>query len=327
VTVPRTADTLLGAARAHAAVGAWGEVRALLEARRDDVRAVPEAALLLGEALLRTGQLREARAWLVESLDAVRRSTDRAALRRAVNLLGAAHFELGELDEAERAFAEALDLGRRDGDDVLVARATNNLGLIANVRGEHVHALTNYELAIPAYQRLGNVRGLAESYHNMAITYRDAGRLERADECEQRAVEFARAAASPRLVAMARTGRADISLQRGDARLAEAGARRAARDFAEVADPVGEANALRVVGVASLALERADDARAALDRAVALAREHGSALIEAEALRARAELEARTGADEAARRDAAAAAAIFERLGMRREAEELREQG
>jgi len=45
-----------------------------------------------------------------------------------------------------------------------------------------------YNLAVSAHQRLGNRRGLAECYHNMAITYRDLGRLEEADELEQRSV-------------------------------------------------------------------------------------------------------------------------------------------
>ena len=114
------------------------------------------------------------------------------ARRRAVNLWGAALFELGELEAAELAFRRALELGEQERDALLVARAMNNLGQIANVRGRRVDALTLYQLAVPAYGDWGNVRGLAETYHNMAISYRDLNLLDRADECEQRAIEFAR---------------------------------------------------------------------------------------------------------------------------------------
>jgi tetratricopeptide (TPR) repeat protein len=325
MTPKRAVDAVLAAARTHAAAGAWDEVRRLLTAHAPAALAHPELTTLRAESELRTGHPRDARAWLTEALPGVERSGDRAALRRAVNQLGVADVELGALDDAERAFEWALELAQLDCDDLLVARATNNLGAIANIRGRRDEALALYQLAVPAYQRLGNVRGLAESYHNMAITYRDLGQLARADECERRAIEYAREAASGRLVALARLGRADLSFRGGDACLAEVGARRAATDFAEIRDPIREADALRLVGAASLAQGKHDAAREALDCAIQLARAHGSALIEAEALHARAELLAVSGAPTAARADATAAAAIYARLDATAEREAVLE--
>ncbi|MEP6495402.1 MAG: tetratricopeptide repeat protein [bacterium] len=275
------------------------------------------------EALLRSGDAREARALVVTSLPAIERHGNRAVLRKAVNLLGAADFEMGEFADAEAAFHQALDLARRDGDDLLLARATNNLGAIANVRGQREKALVMYALAVAAYQRLGQARGLAHAYHNMAITFRHAGLLDRADEHERRAIEFAREAPAPHVVTLARIGRAEISLLRGDARLAEATALLVARELIGVPDPIERANALRVAGAARLALGNTAGAHETLSQALALARRHGVALTEAETLRVFAELHARNGAMFEARELAGLAIRLFTRLGARRDRDSL----
>ena len=318
-------DSLLSMARALAAAGAWDELREVLGGRPRDAGAHPELVTLLAEALLRTRFPRHARTWLRRTLRRVERSGDRAALRRAVNLSGAAYFELGELEDARRDFSRALELGREDADDLTVARATNNLGAIANVRGDRARALSLYQLAIPAYQRLGSALGLAQTYHNMAISLRDLGQYTRADECERRAIEHARRAESPRLVALALLGRADLSLRSGDAALAEVGARRAADSFDALRDPINAADARRVVGAALLAQGRLDAAHDALDDALRRARAHGSALHEAESLRALAELHAARGDVSASLRAGWEALAVFDRLAAVAESAQLRD--
>lgn len=324
MTAPRDPATLLADARALAAAGDWERARALVVEQGDLAERRPELALLLGEAELRLGDPPAAIARLRGIAPALERSADGVALRRAANLLGAAYFEVGALDEARAAFARALELASADGDDLLVAQATNNLGAIANIRGAREQALAHYQLAVPAYQRLGSAIGLAQSFHNMAITHRDSRQLESADECERRALEYAREAGSARLQAMAQVGRAELSLLRGDARLADAGARRAAAEYAAIPDPVGEADAMRLAGAARAALGAYADALAALERAIALARAHASALVEAEALATRARLRAETGDRDAAHDDAAAAAHIFEAMGAQEELDAVR---
>ncbi len=307
------------------ASSAWGDVRALLTSREPEVRLQPELIALLGEAYLRTHAPREACSWLDRTNAELRRAGDRVAVRKAINLAGVAHFELGELDDAERAFRDAFTLGRLDGDDLLLARAINNLGLIANVRGRHAEALALYRMAIPSYQRLGQPRGLAETYHNLAITFRDLADLERAEEYERRAMEFGRQASDERLVAMAQVGLAEVQLRKGDSEFAEAAARRGAQAFAGLGDAQFEADAWRLVGVAAIALEKYAIATEALDRAVSLASERGYALVEGESRQARARLALARGDLAGARGDAEAALEIFERLGSTSEVWALRE--
>ena len=189
-----------------------------------------------------------------------------------------------------------------------------DLAVIATIHGRHDEALGLYAIALPVYQRLGNVNGLAESYHNAAIALRKLQRLAEADEHEQRAADFARQARNDHLVALIFVGRAEISLLRGDAALAEARAIRAAKELGGVPDPVRQADAIRLCGVAQLALGKLEFASASLDRAVQLSAANGNALIEAESLWARAQVWMARGERARALTDARHAFTIFARL-------------
>lgn len=280
-----------------------------------------EITLIRAEADLRTGEFRAARDRLAVLVPKLCSKGDPGLCRRAVNMLGAAHFELGDLTQGEEMFALALDLASRASDDLMVARASNNLGMIDNIRGAHDEALTRYRLAIPAYQRLGSPAGLAETYHNMAITCRDLGDLEQAERYERRAIEYAREAENPRLLAMAHVGRAELGLLRGEPAVADAGARLGLSQYEAVPDPVGVADALRISGSARTLLRDLSGAREALDRSVTLASEHGSALIEAEARQARARLLAEYQDAQSPLADAKIAISLFDQLGASRQKE------
>lgn len=308
--------TRLASARALADAGAWNDVLSLLAPGAEESAARSgELVVLYGEALTRTGHEREAYELLRGAEPALSVDGDRSQHRRAVNLLGVAAFSIGELDQANRAFSLALELASQAEDLLLLARATNNLGTIANLQGRHEAALSHYRLALPTYQRLGQHRGLAESYHNMAITFRDLGELEEADEHERRAIEYAGDGVAPRVAAMGRVGRAEVALRRGDAPLAEMTARLAAEELERLGDPWNEADAYRLVGLAQGAQSRFEGALAAFERALGIARARGHALNEADTLRDRAWLYVEHGERALAVQDARDAMAIFERLG------------
>lgn len=314
-------DDVLRRARELARDGAWTDVVRLLEPVPST--APNELSLLYAESLTRVGQVRAGCTWLNQIIPLFLAQGDRASHRRALNLLGAASFFLGELEEASAAFTSALELASEDDDLLLLARATNNLGLIANLRGEHDAALGHYRLAVPTYQRLGQRRGLAESYHNIAITYRDIGELDEADEYERRAIDYAGDGIAPRVAAMGRIGRAEIALRRGDPQFARGTSERAAAELARLQDPVNEADAHRLAGTAAAAMRRFAEAADAFARALGIARAHGSVLVEGEALRDRAAAHAAQGMQWEARADAEAAISLFTRLGATSEVASL----
>jgi tetratricopeptide (TPR) repeat protein len=126
------------------------------------------------------------------------------------------------------------------------------------------------------------------------------------------------------VAAMSRTGRAEIALLRGDARLAETTARMVIEELKPLGDPLNEADAFRVVGVACAAQQRYDEAVAALSQALEIAQQHGHALNEAEARRDRADALLRRGERTAALEDARLSLAIFEKLGASEQCAALR---
>jgi tetratricopeptide (TPR) repeat protein len=322
-TLADAPDDLTSRARELVVAGAWPDVVRLLH-DLSSREAASELLLLRAEALTRIGDARAARAWSYEIIPTLIARGDRASHRRALNLLGASCFYLGELAEASDAFAAALEMASEEDDLLIFARATNNLGMIENLRGHHESALGHYRLAVPTYQRLGQRRGLAESYHNIAITYRDLGELSEADEFERRAMDYAGDGVAPRVAAMGMIGRAEIALRRGDPQLARGTSERAAAELERLHDPVNEADARRLVATAAAALGRFDEAEGEFERALSIARSGGHALIEAETLRDRARARTTRGERAGARRDAEAAVALFERLGAGAEVDALR---
>lgn len=319
------ADERLALERARdlADTGAWAELVVLLQGNATAVAGDAELRVLLGESLVRTGREREARHWLEKILPSLVGRREDALHRRALNLLGVAAFALGDLDAAHAAFTSALEQATQADDVLMLARTSNNLGAIANLQARHESALLHYRIALPAYQRLGQRRGLAETYHNLAITYRDLGSLAEADENERRAIDHAAGDVAPRVAAMGRIGRAEVALRRGDPQLAEETARRAAEKLEDLNDPLNQADAYRLVGTACTAMERFTDAHASFERALSIAAARGHAIVEAETRRDRAEAFARMHDDERARNDANAAIAIFRRLGAVKEVEAL----
>jgi tetratricopeptide (TPR) repeat protein len=318
-------DPLLATARQLAVAGAWRELVVLLAPRADAGLSSGDEALLYAEALMRSGEERLALAYLRDVEPSLADDANRALHRRATNMIGGACFALGDRDGANAAWSRTLELATRDDDLLLMAQATNNLGALANLEGRHEDALWQYRLALPMLQRLGQPSLLAQGYHNMAITFRDVGELTEADEHELRAIDYAQDGGAARVAAMGRTGRAEIALRRGDAPLAESTARVAIDELEALGDPMNEADAHRVVGAACAAQSRHDDALAAFDCALSLARAHGHALIEAESLRDRVDCRIRSGERSLAREDARAAIAIFEKLGAQSEVAGLRQ--
>lgn len=312
-------DPVLRQAQARAGAGAWRDVAALLEAHCGVVAERPDRVTLYAEALLRCGEPQHARTCLQGAASVLDGGAHRGAHRTALNLLGAASFAVGALDEAQEAWDRALELAQEAGDTLLIARATNNLGAIANLRGALHDALRLYQLAVPLYQRLGELRGLAETFHNLAMTYRDLGDLTRSDEYEQRAVGYAREAGAPRLEIMARVGRAEVALRRGDFRFAHATATQAAAAADREGDAATCGDALRCAGEASTTLGNLPEARHLLDAAMLHARASEHALTEAEVRLASAALALRAGDPGRARAEASDAARTFERLGAARE--------
>jgi tetratricopeptide (TPR) repeat protein len=287
----------------------------------EQLRAVPEAQLdaepalgfMLADVLRRLGEGQTALD-VLQRIGPVldRRGNDRLH-RRRLNLLGTLHFEQGRTAEAAAVWERQREDATTASDEEFVARANNNLGILFTLAANWEEAVCAYNRAVTSYQRLGYSRGLAQSHHNLAMTYREMGFAVEAGRHFADAVALA-AADSPDEVARSEQERALLHLFEGDVELAEASAQRSLDRYRALGDPTGEGEVTRVLALVALALGRLDSARAHLDKATELADQVDAVLLGAELLEARAVLERLCGRDEEAHRAEERAEAVFRRL-------------
>lgn len=284
----------------------------------------PELGLHYADACHRIGRPAVARA-VAESIE--RRAFelgDRHLFLALVNVIGIAHFGLGEMDEAEARFSALLAFSTAWGDEEFSARAANNLGIIENIRGRTNAALTFFQRALAAYARVGAVRGLAQTHHNLGIACRDLGRLDRADGHLRQALDLAATEGSEDVVALVEAEMGNLRLEAGDARLAESFARRALERFERLGDPLGRAEAMRVLALTADALARPDEALRLLDQALSVATSHSEPLLRAEVQRERGRILAARADTRAAADALRDAAAHFEEIGAAADAAVVR---
>lgn len=312
-------------ARALRASGRWQElVTRSAGIAADDLFADPELAFLVAVGYRRTGETSRALELLARVEPETRKRGERRLLLEVINLAGNALFESGRMQEAEARYSELLEASTSWGDEEGKARAANNLGVLANVGGRRDLALTCYQRALASYQRLGNVRGLAETHHNLGISYRDLGFDRDADTHFGRAMELSEGAGLQDVLALAEAERAGLRVRWRDGRLAGEMARRALDRFRRINDPTGAAQAIRILGLAALAEGDVGEADARLNEALEIARAHEDALLHAEVQRDRGMLLRDLGDGEAAREALEDAVDHFRRIGAAAEAEAIR---
>ena len=314
----------LAEARSLASQRQW---RVLAERTRqlapDDLLAEPELGYHCANAWMHTGAA-DAALGLAERLEtAILASGNRRLTLQLVNLLGVLLFEAGRTGEAELRWGELLERATDWKDDGFSARASNNLGVLANLRSDRDEALNYYQRALAAYQRLGYIRGLAQTHYNLGLSYRELGFPEEANAHYDHAIRYALQTESDDVIALAESDRGLLCVQSGDPRKGEAFARRARRRFERIGDPVRAAESIRVLAAAGRALGRLDEARRLLDDALRTARAHTNVLLLAEVQRDRGFVLRELGQPDASREALLEAADHFTRLGALAARDEL----
>src|SRR5436309_3279278 len=171
----------LHVAQELADAGRYGELLTYLSARsQEELEQSPMLTLLCGIAHSRLGRLDLGQQWAMVAQLRARMLGDRTLEVRALNVSGAVALERGGIDEASYFFTRAQEQAMQDNDMATVGRCANNLGIIANMQGDYARAVGAYTRAIAAYEQARFYRGIAESRHNLGITYREQGRLDHA---------------------------------------------------------------------------------------------------------------------------------------------------
>ena len=217
----------------------------------------------------------------------------------------------------------AQDLATKEGEHGTAGRCAQNLGIIANMRGEYGRAVGAFTMAIAAYERAGYGRGVAESLHNLGITYRDLGNLDQAKQTADRAVHDARRLGDHVLCGYALAGRAETWLAQREPALAIREAERAMAMHRELGDEVAVTEDLRILAVALAARGETDEAQRRLREVIDRAAVHTRPHLVASAQRDLARVLQHVGRTDEAQELACLARETFERLGVRVEVEKL----
>lgn len=281
----------------------------------EGVRPPPAAQLFAATAATRKGDLATGASLAAEALERFRSRADDDGRMRAINLLGAIDFERGRLDQSQEYFTEALRLAHQLHDTLMAARASNNLASAVHLRGDLVGALGLYRSALLGFQRLGDRHYIAETYHNLGLTFRQAAEWREAENASAQAVRHAEVLGDRALMALTMTGRAELRIHLGDVAQAFQELERAARLAREAGDEVGGAEIGRIRALAALRQRDFGAAAKEAETALSVAARFGSLLLAAECAAAAAQAHRGLGRSELAERRREEALEGFRRLG------------
>ncbi|HJU66344.1 MAG TPA: tetratricopeptide repeat protein [Gemmatimonadaceae bacterium] len=296
----------------------WREIKQLLLAvPREELSRHPRVMFVLADAFGRLGFVERAVELAQEASDRFAAQGDQEQWLLARKRVGAYVAERGMLDQAEAILSEVIAAAEPLGMLEVMGGVLNNLGAIAGMRGARDEAFRYYERALAAGQKAGDEQGLARTYYNLALAYRDSDLFMEADALFLEAGRRARAIGDEWLAQIAGTARAELELRRKGWSPPELDAawRQAMVRFDVFASTLGQAEAQKLAGM--VAASRGDHAAAArrFSDAIDLAAAHGNPLLAAEARMERAESRLKLGELAHARTDFADAAVLFAELG------------
>lgn len=300
---------------------AWTELEQVAESVRDTA----EWLLLAAMSRWRLGSYEHSRTAALQARDRYRAVGDVDGAMRADNVAAAGAFATGDLDEAIQGFTRALTAADKIGDYLMTARCANNLGNVEYYRGRGQAALGFYRLAVATFERVSFADGLAEGWLNTAIVWRELGDLAASRVAADQAVEAAERARNDRLFAQALAAGGETIAAAGDLPLASAQVERALHLARVQHDPLGEADALRILALIASSREEYPRAVELGENALAIATGLDHPWATAEVHRALGDIRMRADDRRAAARAYHEAAIQYERLGTSERANEMRE--
>lgn len=247
----------------------------------------PNAAYAYGEALYRMGRPDDLAAFAEVFETSARANSSPASTLRALNMAGVAAFELGDLDEATRRLDDVLEMAYSEGNHEMLAPAANNLGAIADLQGRTDEAVSYYRLALPLYEQAGRLHGVAQTHHNLGLSYRALRRVEDAIRSHEKTLEIAAGVGYRSMVALSLAARAECELDLGNVEIAFPLADRSIGIARDCEDPVSEGDALRVRGAVRSRQGHVDEALLDFEAAEEIAVRTSNSLLHAETLRDR----------------------------------------
>jgi tetratricopeptide (TPR) repeat protein len=317
----------LRAGQSYKTYGAWEKALSAYQYAvelcdaREFQRPKADALRWIGNIYLDQNRWQEAQQAYQESLKQCQLEGDIVGEADVKNALGTLHFEQGTLDEASSYYDKAMELADKANDLDLVATIYNNRGALANVQGQWEKALACYEESIPYFEKIGNARALSNTYLNMAIAHADNGNWSKAGHYYDLSSQLAREIGDPHLQATVKLNRVELYLAIEDLPLAEVLCHQALQTYIGLEDHLGEADALKMLGVIHTRREEWPQAKSCFAKSIKLSRKYHSPLSQAEALYEYGCMLNRKGSKTEARKQLRKAADLFKTLKAVKEIE------
>ncbi len=133
--------------------------------------------------------------YLEPNLARVQTIGDIQTIIQARRILGLAYYQRNKVDDLEKALAqqnEAMELSIKINDDWGVTQAINNIAIIYARQKRLDDAIEYHKQNIPNREKLGDMRGMGQTYYNLGRLYPD-----KAVESYQKAIEYYEKVKSP----------------------------------------------------------------------------------------------------------------------------------
>jgi tetratricopeptide (TPR) repeat protein len=283
---------------------------------------------VLVEALRRLGVVRHRRNEPTEARELCRRSLreaielgDPVLAGEAMNALAGFDIEVGDLATAHTLYGAALPLAENA--PSLLGRIEQNLGIVASIQGNHDQAFQHYHRSLEAFQRAGDESGAAIAWHNLGLIAIRRGELPEAERCLTASASRAVRAGETYLEALCELSRAEVAYRRHQYSTGLRLAEQALDTFERIGARRPQAAAYRIIGMVLRESGRVALAEDRLRTALAMARETGSLLDQAEAARELACLHQGLGQKNEAVARFDLARELFQRLDARIDLEDV----
>ncbi|MEW6335785.1 MAG: tetratricopeptide repeat protein [Acidobacteriota bacterium] len=242
---------------------------ASLGERSEEARCLGYAGMMLSHV----GKTWDAIASVQEALAIFRELNDDKGVAAATNNLGVMHERLGEYEEALRFNLESLRIEERLGRKIGIANNLNSVGNIHSELGEHLKARDYYRRALALFRELDEQPGVGRCLNNLGNTYEKQGDDAEALRYFGEALEIAGRIGNRGDEANARNNMGIVLKKQGKYRAA----REQYAAVAEIRTALGQkqelATCLHNIAETYLLERRFAEARAAVERSVAIGRE------------------------------------------------------
>lgn len=222
-------------------------------------------------------------------------ASDTRGVASSLDDIGKVHWIRGNYDAAERFFQKGLELRRELGDARSISLSLNNLGLVYQDSGRFDAAREAFDEALGLRREIGDRAGISQTLNNLGSIHQDHGDHARATELFREALEHTRAIGDRMRQAVILTNLGETMYRQGEPSEAIATLRDAEQISATLGDRILEGEILRGLAKAHLLLHDFREARALIDRSIALFEQAKGKAFLAVALRTAGEIE--QGAD------------------------------